>query len=362
MSEDKEIYLNKLDLLLEKVESALKSNKTVIVQIAPALRVSLGEIFNCPVGEDNTKKVIGVLKQLGFNHVIDTSLGADVASYLEAQEFIKYLKEKNDMVFPKFNSCCIGWMLYVKKKHPELINSMCPVMSPNLIAGGLAKLYMSKKLGKKPEDIIVVSIMPCSIKKHETLNLSKEGMKYVDYILTTNELGEWIKKKEINFKEVKEQDFDSILPESSKCGIIFGATGGVTESIVSATAHLLNEKMEVKDLRNDSDIYRKKYKLGNHEISVAKVWGYKNLELLLEEVEKGEFYHFIEVMQCPMGCVGGPGQPFTTPENIKKRAEGMRTTSQKSLVPTSVEIKEIENIINSIFKEHGDCALKFSDL
>lgn len=357
-----EIYLNKLDLLVSKIEEALKTDKTVIVQIAPALRVSLGEMFGHEIGEDNTKKVVGVLKELGFKHVIDTSLGADVASYLEAQEFIKYLKEKNNMVFPKFNSCCIGWMMYVKRKHPELMNSMCPVMSPNLIAGGLAKLHMSKKLNKKPEDIIVVSIMPCSLKKYETLNLSKEGMKYVDYVLTTNELGEWIKKRKINFSEVKEQDFDSILPSSSKSGIIFGATGGVTESIVETTAHLLKEKVEIKDLRNDSDIYKKKYKLGEHEISVAKVWGYKNLELLLDEVEKGEFYHFIEVMQCPMGCVGGPGQPMTTPDNVKKRAEGMRNASLKSKTKTSIEINELEEIICSIFEEHGNCALKFSDL
>jgi len=359
---DEEIYLNKLDLLISKIEEALKSNKTVIVQTAPAIRVSLGEIFGHEIGEDNTKKVVGVLKELGFNYVIDTSLGADVASYLEAKEFIKYLKEKNNMVFPKFNSCCIGWMMYVKRKHPELMNSMCPVMSPNLIAGGLAKLYMSKKLGKKPEDIIVVSVMPCTLKKYETLNLSKNGMKYVDYVLTTVELSEWIKRREIDFNKVKEEDFDSILPCSSRCGIIFGATGGVAESIVSAAAHLMNKKIEVKDLRNDNDIYRKKYKLDGHEISVVKVWGFKNLELVLEEVKKGEFYHFIEVMQCPMGCVGGPGQPMTTPENIKKRAEGMRSTAQKSQTPTSIEINELEDIINSIFKEHGNCALKFSDL
>jgi iron only hydrogenase large subunit-like protein len=357
-----EIYLNKLDLLISQIESALKTDKTVIVQTAPALRVSLGEIFGRPVGEDNTKKVVGVLKELGFKHVIDTSLGADVASYLEAQEFIKYMNEGNETVFPKFNSCCIGWMMYVKRKHPELMNSLCPVMSPNLIAGGLAKLYMSKKLGKKPEDIIVVSIMPCTLKKYETLNLSKNGMKYVDYVLTTVELSEWIKRKKINFNEVKEQDFDSILPHSSKSGIIFGATGGVAESIVSAAAHIMKKEIEVTDLRNDNDIYRKKYKLDGHEISVAKVWGYKNLELILDEVKQGEFYHFIEVMQCPMGCVGGPGQPLTTPDNVKKRAEGMRSTAQKSEIKTSIEIKELENIINSIFEEHGNCALKFSDL
>ena len=357
-----EIYLNKLDLLISQIELALKSDKTVIVQTAPALRVSLGEIFNREIGEDNTKKLVGVLKELGFKHVIDTSLGADVASYLEAQEFIKYMNEGNETVFPKFNSCCIGWMMYVKRKHPELMNSLCPVMSPNLIAGGLAKLYMSKKLGKKPEDIIVVSIMPCTLKKYETLNLSHNKMKYVDYVLTTVELGEWIKRKKINFNEVKEQDFDSILPHSSKSGIIFGATGGVAESIVSAAAHIMKKEIEVTDLRNDNDIYRKKYKLDGHEISVAKVWGYKNLEHLLEEIKNGEFYHFIEVMQCPMGCVGGPGQPFTTPDNVKKRAEGMRSTAQKSEIKTSIEIKELEDIINSIFEEHGNCALKFSDL
>lgn len=362
MSDEKEIYLNKLDLLVSQIELALKSDKTVIVQTAPALRVSLGELFGHPVGEDNTKKVVGALKELGFKHVIDTSLGADVASYLEAEELVKYLKENNETVFPKFNSCCIGWMMYIKRKHKELLNSVCPVMSPNLIAGGLAKLYMSKKLGKKPEDIIVVSIMPCTLKKYETLNLSHNKLKYVDYVLTTVELGEWLKRKNINLDKIKESDFDSILPQSSKSGIIFGATGGVTESIVNTSAHLLNEKVEVKDLRNDSDIYRKTYKLGQYEIKVAKVWGFKNLELLLEEVKNGEFYHFIEVMQCPMGCVGGPGQPFTTPDNVKKRAEGMRSTAQKSNVQTSLEIKEIEEIINSTLKENGNCALNFSDL
>lgn len=357
-----EIYINKLDLLISDIESALAGDKTVIVQMAPALRVSLGEMFDFNIGEDTTGKVIGSLRELGFKYVIDTSLGADVASYLEAKELIKYLEEGNETIFPKFNSCCVGWMMYSKRKHPELMNSLCPVMSPNLIMGGISKLYLSKKLNKKPEDIIVVSIMPCTLKKYETLNLSKNGMKYVDYVLTTVELGEWLKRKNINFKEVKESTFDSFLPESSRCGIIFGATGGVAESIVTTTAQILNKKMEVKEIMNDLNIYRGKYKINGYEISVAKVWGYKNLEVLLEEVKNGEFYHFIEVMQCPMGCVGGPGQPLTTPDNIKKRTEGMRVTSQKSSFNTSMDIKELEEILNIIFEEHGVCALNFSDL
>lgn len=357
-----EIYLGKTDLLIQKLEEELKGPKTVVVQIAPAVRVTLGEMFGRPYGEDNTGKVIGALHALGFKHVVDTSIGADAASYLEARELVKCLEKGDNSVFPKFNSCCIGWMLYVKRRHKELLqkSSICPVLSPQLATGALVKLYSSKKLGLNPEDIIVVSVMPCTMKKEEALERSREGRRHVDYVMTTVELAEWMKKRGIGFNTVREGALSPILPSPSRLGVGFGATGGVSESIMETAAHLLGERLVLADLRNDDQIYRKTYRLGKYEVKMAKVFGFRNLEVVLKEIQGGAFYHFVEVMQCEYGCVGGPGQPPAESRDIALRAKGMRASSQKSVANDAFDIPLLKEIVDEIVNAHGECSLTFS--
>ncbi|MEM0437715.1 MAG: [Fe-Fe] hydrogenase large subunit C-terminal domain-containing protein [Candidatus Micrarchaeia archaeon] len=357
-----EIYLGKTDLLIQKLEEELKGPKTVVVQIAPAVRVTLGEMFSRPYGEDNTGKVIGALQALGFTHVVDTSIGADAASYLEARELVKYLEKGDNSVFPKFNSCCIGWMLYVKRRHKELLqkSSICPVLSPQLATGALVKLYSSKKLGLTPDDIIVVSIMPCTMKKEEALERSREGRRHVDYVMTTVELAEWMKKRGIDFNSVKEGSLSPILPVPSRLGVGFGATGGVSESIMETAAHFLGERPVLADLRNDDQIYRKTYRIGKYEVKMAKVFGFRNLEAVLKEIEGGKFYHFVEVMQCEYGCVGGPGQPQASSEQIKLRAAGMRGASIKAKANDVLDTPSLKEIIDEVLGVQGECTLNFS--
>jgi len=328
-----EIYMNKLDDLIKAIESEKQNGKVLVAQLAPAVRITIGEEFGHSVGEDLTKKCVGLLKTLGFDHVIDTPLGADIAVYEEVH-ILKGLLDSNDKsYFPMFNSCCIGWKMYCKRMHSYLMPHVSSIGSPNQIVGSVAKNYLSYKLGKYPDDIVVISIMPCTLKKFETIDTfeHRKGnetikLKYVDYVLTTVELADWSRKRNIDFSQVPEYE---ILNPASKEGTIFGVTGGVTESFLNAFAKYIGEEKELLEFRQDENLRTYKVKIGKYELSVAIVFGIGQLEHILERIENGEFYHFIEVMYCPYGCVGGPGQPKASDTTIEERAKAMRNTSDK---------------------------------
>lgn len=322
-----EIYMNKLDELINAIESEKKNKKILVAQIAPAVRITIGEEFGYAVGQDLTKETIGLLKSLGFDHVIDTPLGADICVYEEVPVFKQLLDANDPSYFPLFNSCCIGWRMYCKRMHPELYPHLSSLGSPNQVIGSVAKNYLSQKINCKPEDIIVVSIMPCTLKKFETQDLLNKNIKFVDYVVTTVEFFEWCKKKKLNIHSVAPGEFTEYANTTSKDGVIFGASGGVTEAFLTAFAKYINKEKEILEFRNDDVIKTKIIKIGNYKISVCVVFGLNNLEKVLEKIENGEFYHFIEVMQCPHGCVGGPGQPQASESIIEARANALRNTA-----------------------------------
>ena len=329
--------------LFEALREEKKKGKYLVAQIAPAMRVSIGEEFGIAPGTELTGKLVSLLRALGFDEVIDTSFGADVIVYIEAKEFIGMLEKGDAGSFPVFNSCCVGWREYAEKRHPELLSKISKIVTPMMMAGAVSKLFFSKEWGRNPENITVVGIMPCTLKKHETLFEMQNGLKYTDYVVTTKELGEWARSEGLNIANMKEGAITEISVPS-KDGVIFGATGGVTEALLTTVAAYLGEKRELLDLRHDENLREYTFRIGKYEVRTAVVYGFPSLERLLEKIKSGSKYHFVEVMMCTYGCVGGPGQPIPKngAETIKIRAEAMREVAEKSRERTPESLKSIK--------------------
>lgn len=326
-----EIYLNKPEKLFAALEKEIADpEKLVVVQIAPAVRVSIGEEFGYPPGEDLTGKTVGLLKALGFDHVVDTPLGADINIYEEAYKILHALERGDEEYFPIFNSCCIGWRLYCSRTHEDICKHISKVASPHMVTGSIINHYLEKKLGKPKKQIVSVSVMPCVLKKYETLERFPDGDPYVDYVLTTTELANWAKKRGLDMKNVPEEKFSELLPGSSKDGVVFGVTGGLVEALLTTLAHILDVEKEDEVFRTNENIKERQVKLGRYTLNVVSIHGFANLEKVLKEIKSGKKFHFVEVMNCPYGCVGGPGQPLpVTEEKLKARAEGLRKAADK---------------------------------
>ncbi len=347
-----EIYLNKPEELFAALEKELADpENTVVVQIAPAVRVAIGEEFGYPSGEDLTFKTIGLLNALGFKHVVDTPLGADINIYEEAYEILNALERKDDNYFPIFNSCCIGWRLYCSRAHQKVCQHISPIASPHMITGSVIKHYFSKKLNKPKEKIISVSIMPCVLKKYESLERFSDGSTYIDYVVTTRELAQWAKKRGLDLRKVNEGKFSEFLPNSSKDGVGFGVTGGLVEALLTTMAHILEVKKEAESFRTNEPIKERQVKIGEYTLNVVSINGFGNFEKVLKEIESGERkFHFVEVMNCPYGCVGGPGQPLPVNDEIlKARAAGLRLAADKK---RSIAIVPQENpTVQMLYRE-----------
>jgi NADH-quinone oxidoreductase subunit G len=357
-----EIYMNKFDDLIKAIENEKKKGKILIAQLAPAVRVTIGEEFGYTAGEDLTKKCFSILKHLGFDYVLDTPLGADLAVYEEVHILKELLDSKDESFFPLYNSCCIGWKRYAERVHSYLMPHVSSIGSPNQIVGSIAKNYLSKKINKKVSDIVVVGIMPCTLKKFETLdtfdyfeNNKNKNTKFVDYVVTTVELAQWIKNKKIDFHEVKDIE---VLNTASKEGTIFGVTGGVTESFLTAFAKYLGKEKEILEFRSNDDLRIYKVKIGEYELKVAIVYGVGNINKILERISEGEFYHFVEMMFCKNGCVGGPGQPLASESILEERAKAMRNTADKISKITCFDNSALLKIYSELNLKPNDANVK----
>ena len=308
--------LSALREILEK-----KKERTLCVQLAPAVRVSLGEEFGMPIGSDVTKELVWAMKKLGADYVLDTPLGADIIALEEANELKKALEKGGP--FPLFTSCCIGWMLFWRRAHPELEKNVCSLVSPQMALGALIKTYFAKKAGMRGEPI-VMSVMPCLLKGSEAQNTMEDGRKYVDYVFTAKDIAKVLKANAIDLKSCPQAEFDALGGMGSGEGAIFGATGGVSEAALQNLGRMLGAKVEFKEFRNEESIKRSTVKVGKYTLNVAAVWGLPNVDKLLAEINEGT-YHFIEIMACPGGCIGGGGQPLPPmPDVVKARAAALR--------------------------------------
>ncbi len=312
---------------IDEVKAVLKDKtKHIIVQTAPSVRVAIGEEFGMPVGSLVTGKMVTSLRKLGFDMVFDTNFGADLTIMEEANELLHRIKNKKPL--PMFTSCCPAWVNFMEIFFPKYLKHLSSCKSPHQMFGAIVKSYYAQKYKIKPQDIIVVSIMPCTAKKYEIQRegMACDGCKDVDYVLTTRGLAKLLKENKIDLKKLKNSKFDMPLGLASGGGAIFGASGGVMESAIRTAHYILTGKeiknIEYQKVRNSSGLKKTTLKIAGKKLNLGIVHGLANARKLMEEIESGKAdYDFIEIMACPGGCIGGGGQPKpTTQEIIKKRA------------------------------------------
>ncbi len=304
---------------IDKVDAAMKAGKFVVVQTAPAVRAALGEEFGMPIGSLVTGKMVAALKRLGFKKVFDTNFAADLTIMEEATELLYRIE--NGGVLPMITSCSPGWVNYAEYNYGELLPHLSSCKSPHEMFGAILKSYYCEKNGIDPKDMFVVSIMPCTAKKaeKERPELSANGLKDVDAVLTTRELGKLIKRSGINFVKLPDEEFDNdIVGDYTGAGVIFGTTGGVMEAALRTAAYkITGEELAtgaLQAVRGFEGIKEASYNLGGKEIKVAVAHGMKNAKVLLDQIREGKSeYLFIEIMGCPGGCIAGGGQPYVKP-------------------------------------------------
>ena len=299
-------------------------SKHVIVQVAPSVRVALGDAFGMEPGEIVTGQMVTALKLLGFDKVFDTNFGADLTIMEEGSEFLHRLEHGG--TFPMITSCSPGWVNFLEKNFGDFTAHLSTAKSPMSMFGAIAKTYYPEKAGIPVEDIVTVSIMPCTAKKYEAARpeMGRDGRRDVDIVLTTRELIKLIKYVGLTFQKLPESDFDSPLGVGTGAGAIFGATGGVMEAALRTVYEKYTgktlERLDFHAVRGFEGIKEAEVDLGDRKVRVAIAHTLKNARLLMEQVQKHESpYDFIEIMACPGGCIGGGGQPIGTTNAIRKK-------------------------------------------
>ncbi|RJX26981.1 MAG: 4Fe-4S dicluster domain-containing protein [Acholeplasma sp.] len=297
------------------VETALRDpRKTVVIQVAPSVRATLGEEFGYPIGTNVEGQMFAALKKLGVDEIMDTNFTADLTILEEGTELINRIK--NNGPFPMFTSCSPGWVNYMELYHPDLIPNLSTCKSPQQMAGALIKTYYAKELNLDPKNIVSISIMPCIAKKAEARrhDMGREGYADVDIVLTTRELARLIKRRKIDFNHLEPIKPFGVLSSYTGAGTIFGATGGVMEAALRTVTEILENKptqIDFKELRGTQDIKEATYHVAGLDLNVAVIHGGFAIGQFLEEMKKGQKkYHFIEIMGCTGGCINGGGQPI----------------------------------------------------
>lgn len=334
------------------------------VQIAPSVRVALGEEFGMEPGELSTGKIYAALRRIGFDYIFDSNFSADLTIMEEGTEFVSRLTKGQGKI-PLFTSCCPAWVDYAEKNYPDMLDNVSTAKSPQQMMGSVIKTYWAQKMGINPEKVYSVSIMPCTAKKYEVnrdSNMSASGYQDVDVSFTTRELAKLIKQAGIDFTALEDEKADSPLGEYTGAGTIFGATGGVMEAAVR-TAYKVITGSEMADLnltpvRGLDGVKSAKLDIAGTEVRVAVVHQLGNVAKVMDAVReaaaRGEEppYHFIEVMACRGGCVGGGGQPYGTTDEVRtKRAKGLYKEDEASVKRCSHDNEEVAAVYKEFFGE-----------
>lgn len=329
------------------------------IQIAPSVRVALGEEFGHPPGTNLTRRIYAAARRLGFNAVFDTNFSADLTIMEEASEFVQRLVHSKGPL-PLITSCCPAWTDYMEKYHHDFVDNFSTAKSPQQMLGAMAKTYYCEKTGVDPAKHYQVSIMPCTAKKYElerTEEMHASGYQDVDVVLTTREFARLIKQSGIAFNELPDEDADSILGTYTGAGTIFGATGGVMEAAIRTAyffvtgENLPAEAIDVQPVRGLGGVKEATIDVKGTSVRVAVAHGMANVDTVLQRVKearlKGEElpYHFIEVMACPGGCIGGGGQPYQITNDVRqRRAEGLYQDDRDRVLRCSHDNPEIKQI------------------
>jgi iron-only hydrogenase group A len=350
-------------------------DKHVVVQTAPAVRVALGEDLGYDPGERVTGKMVNALRQLGFNSVLDTDFSADLTIMEEGTELLVRLKKAlvdgdKNISLPMFTSCSPGWIKFVEHKYPEFLPNLSTCKSPQQMFGALAKTYYAKKRNIDPSKIVSVSIMPCTAKKFEAdrPEMRSSGFKDVDFVLTTRELAVMIKQAGIDFRNIEEANYDSIMGDSTGAAVIFGATGGVMEAALRTAYEIVTGRevpfgnLNITPVRGMDGVKEATIKiegcvdawkfLEGAELKVAIAHGLVNANKIMSMAREGKApYHFVEIMACPGGCIGGGGQPIPTNMEIrKKRMKAIYSEDEHKVLRKSHENPDVI----AIYKEFLD--------
>jgi len=348
----------------ENVWDALQdNNKYCVVQIAPAVRVAIGEAFGYEPGELLTGKLYSALRRLGFKAVFDTNFGADLTIMEEGCEFINRFVNKSAPL-PQITSCCPAWVDYLEKYYSDLIPNFSSAKSPHEMIGALSKTYFAEKMGIPAEKIFVVSIMPCTAKKFEiarSKDMFSSGYQDVNISLTTRELSRMIKSAGINFRQLPDTEADSVLGTYAGAATIFGVTGGVMEAALRTVQVKLTgkelEEVEFKEIRGLEGVKVATYTINGLPVRVAVAHGMANIASVLDQVraaaKNGEPapFDFIEVMACRGGCIGGGGQPYGATDEIRKaRTKGIYRDDAGSRKRCSHENPEITQLYDEFLK------------
>lgn len=331
-------------------------NKRVVAQIAPAVRVALGEEFGLPSGEIVTGKIVAALRKLGFDEIYDTGIAADLTVMEETKEFMEKLKQGSTL--PLFTSCCPAWVKYAEQKYPELLGNISSCRSPQQMFGAVIKEHYRNTREIDGRETVVVSIMPCTAKKYEASRpeLEIEGERDVDLVITTQELALMIKEAGIVFNDLEAESVDMPFGLASGAGLIFGVTGGVAEAVLrrcykQKTAKTLKEITFI-GVRGMEGIKETEIELDGKVVRMAVVHGLNNARKIVKLIKSGEKqYDFVEVMACPGGCIGGAGQPIPVSSATKEqRAKGIYKVDRTSQIKRSEENPMIMALYNGILQ------------
>lgn len=331
-------------------------NKVVVAQIAPAVRVAIGEMFGLKPGTVAIGQIVAALKAIGFDRVFDTSFAADLTVVEEGSEFIAR-KTKGEHL-PQFTSCCPGWVKFAEQYYPELFPNLSSCKSPQQMFGSLAREILPKKLAIRNEDLVVVSIMPCTAKKFEAARpeFEHDGIRDVDFVLTTQELGRMIEEAGLDFTHLQPESLDLPFGFKTGAGVIFGVTGGVSEAVLRWAAEKLGgapvDKVDYHEVRGQKGIREAAVTVGGITLKLAVVHGLANARAIAEKVKAGTVdYDFIEVMSCPGGCIGGAGQPVSCNPGCKSlRTKGIYEADKTLQVHKSQENPYITEVYAETLK------------
>ena len=331
--------------------------KVVAVQMAPSVRVAIGEEFGLKPGEITTKKLYTALRRLGIDYVFDTNFGADLTIMEEGYELLDRIK--NGGVMPQLTSCCPGWVAYVEEYYPDLLENLSSAKSPMMMQGAITKTYWAEKAGIDKKKVYSVAIMPCTAKKVEIRrdgeHAASSGEWDVDLVLTTRELARLIASRGLDFRNLPDSEADSPIGEYSGAGTIFGATGGVMEAAIRTAYYGLTGKdlpdPEIKLVRGLDEVKRGEVDVEGQKVKVAVVHGMANAKSLLDQIREDKKagrksdVDFVEIMACRGGCIAGGGQPYGTDDDVRsERIDGLYEDDEKSVKRCSHQNPSIQKL------------------
>ena len=347
----------------DKVWAALADpTKHVVVQTAPAIRATLGECFDMPIGTNVEGKMVAALRRLGFDKVFDTDFGADLTIVEEANELVE--RVKNNGTLPMITSCSPGWIKFAEYYYPDMLGHLSTCKSPQQMTGAVIKTYYAEKMGIDPKDIVVVSVMPCTAKKFEIgrADESAAGVPDVDVAITTRELGRMIDRAGIKFANLPDEQFDSPLGEGTGAAVIFGATGGVMEAALRTANDWLtgksNDNIVFEEVRGTMGLKEASYDLAGLKVKVAVASGAAAAKTVMDRIKSGKAdWTFVEIMGCPGGCVNGGGQPIQ-PQYVRdtvdlkvERAKALYAQDEATVLRKSHENPAVKKIYEEYYTD-----------